>query len=497
MFHPSLVPHPNQDARADGAHVTTRPPENESVEPDDANLLQEVWRTIGGAPDQLSPVAVGGPRTVLPAAFDVTGLAAATVAAAGLAAATTVAVRRGSAVPAVAVDRRAAAAAFASERLLAPQGWTLPPPWDPVAGDYRAADGWIRLHTNYPYHRAAVARVLGGAEDRESVATQVARWPAVELESAVVAAGGAAAVMYDRDHWVSTEAGAAAAAEPLARIEVIPEAVTSPAARDHGGSTGDVAPYAGVRVLDLTRVIAGPVATRFLAGFGADVLRIDPPGFAEVPALLPETTVGKRCAWLDLTTVEGRERFDDLVAAADVLVYGLRPGALDRLGYDSDALRERNPSLILAALDAYGWDGPWQDRRGFDSLVQMSCGIAAAGAAAAGVDRPVPLPVQALDHATGYLLAAAIGLALARRFAEGVTTRIRTSLAGTANLLLRLVPPDGISGGPGPEWTDSDTELAVTAWGLARRVPIPVHIHGVRASWDLPAGPLGRHEPTW
>src|SRR5690606_30739690 len=141
------------------------------------------------------------------------------------------------------------------------------------------------------------------------------------------------------------------------------------------------------------------------------------------------------------------------VASADVLVCGLRPGALDRLGFDTAALRERNPSLIIAALDAYGWEGPWRDRRGFDSLVQMSCGIAAAGAAAAGADQPVPLPVQALDHATGYLLAAAIGLALARRFAEGSTTQIRTSLAGTANLLLRLAAPDGTIGDSSPEWT--------------------------------------------
>ena len=466
------------------------------MDPDDVNLLQEIWTAIGGAPEQLGPVAVSGPRTVLPAITDVTGLAAATVAAAGLAAATTLAVRRGSAVPVVAVDRRAASAAFASERLLAPHGWTLPPAWDPVAGDYQAADGWIRLHTNYSYHRAAVARVLGDAEDRDSVAARVARWPAVDLESAVVAAGGAAAVMHDRDEWVATEAGAAAAAEPVARIEVTPEAAST-AAHDRGGSIVDVKPYTGVRVLDLTRVIAGPVATRFLAGYGADVLRIDPPGFAEVPALLPDTTVGKRCAWLDLTTVDGRQRFEALVASADVLVCGLRPGALDRLGFDTAALRERNPSLIIAALDAYGWEGPWRDRRGFDSLVQMSCGIAAAGAAAAGADQPVPLPVQALDHATGYLLAAAIGLALARRFAEGSTTQIRTSLAGTANLLLRLAAPDGTIGDSSPEWTDSDTELAVTAWGLARRVPFPVHIHGVRASWDLPAGPLGRHEPTW
>src|SRR5690606_33059363 len=227
-FHPSLVPHRIQGVWARRSGTWCRgSAENRSVDPDDVNLLQEIWAAIGGAPEQLGPVAVSGPRTVLPAITDVTGLAAATVAAAGLAAATTLAVRRGSAVPVGAVDGRAASAAFASERLLAPRGWTMPPAWAPVAGDYQAADGWIRLHTNYSYHRAAVARVLGDAEDRDSVAARVARGPAVDLESAVVAAGGAAAVMHDRDEWVATEAGAAAAAEPVARIEVTPEAAST------------------------------------------------------------------------------------------------------------------------------------------------------------------------------------------------------------------------------------------------------------------------------
>jgi crotonobetainyl-CoA:carnitine CoA-transferase CaiB-like acyl-CoA transferase len=253
-----------------------------------------------------------------------------------------------------------------------------------------------------------------------------------------------------------------------------------------------------VRVLDLTRVIAGPVGTRFLAAYGADVLRIDPPGFAEVPALLPETTTGKRTAALDLRTADGRVAFEGLVASADVLVTGLRADALARLGYDDDALSALNPALIVASLDAYGWAGPWRDRRGFDSLVQMSAGIAAAGAEAVGADRPVPLPVQALDHGCGYLIAAAVGRALTRRRTESVVSRIRLSLIGTANLLWSLPRPSGLGEQP-PMPKPGDFPLADThtAWGPARRVPLPGAIAGVDPEWRVEAGPLGRHQPTW
>jgi crotonobetainyl-CoA:carnitine CoA-transferase CaiB-like acyl-CoA transferase len=151
---------------------------------------------------------------------------------------------------------------------------------------------------------------------------------------------------------------------------------------------------------------------------------------------------------------------------------------------------------VLAHLDAYGWAGPWYGRRGFDSLVQMSCGIAAAGAAAAGVERPVPLPVQALDHATGYLLAAAIGVALVRRVTTGETSEIHTSLLSTADLLVGH-PAAGGSGGGGPQWTEADTEPVDTAWGPARRVPPPVRVSGVDHGWGIPAGPLGRDRPSW
>jgi hypothetical protein len=440
---------------------------------------------------------------VLPSAFDVTGLATASVAAATLAAAEFLAARTGSTPGEVTVDSRAACAAFAAEGLFTPVGWSRPEIWDPIAGNYQAADGWIRLHTNYAYHRAVVTRILGAGE-RDGVQAAVRRWKAADLETAVVEAGGCAAVMRDRDAWLASPQGAATAGVSAVTVTERP----APAG-DNGGLTtggglpgggwsaggGAGRPFGGIRVLDLTRVIAGPVCTRFLAAYGAEVLRVDPPGFAEVPALLPETTAGKRAAALDLRAADDRAVFESLVRDADVLVTGLRADALARLGYGDDALTALNPALVHASLNAYGWDGPWRDRRGFDSLVQMSCGIAAAGAGAAGHDKPVPLPVQALDHGCGYLLAAAVGRALARRHADSVTARIRASLTGTANVLWSLPRP--AEQPPRPEPGDFTLIDAPTAWGPARRAPVPGRIAGVGPCLAIEAGPLGRHQPAW
>jgi crotonobetainyl-CoA:carnitine CoA-transferase CaiB-like acyl-CoA transferase len=293
--------------------------------------------------------------------------------------------------------------------------------------------------------------------------------------------------------WQAHPQGQAVAAEPLVAFDAV--AAAAAAGRDWRWSAAR--PLAGLRVLDLTRVLAGPVATRFLAGYGAEVLRIDPPGWNE-PGVIPEVTPGKRCARLDLQRPADRAVFDRLLAGADLLVHGYRPGALDRLGYDSAALRQRHPQLITVALDAYGWTGPLAGRRGFDSLVQMSCGIAHHGMQARQAAQPVPLPVQALDHATGYLMAAAAVRALIARLADGGTWHARLSLARTAALLAAApVPaePQPALAPPGDD--DFATALEQTAWGPARRYRPPVSVEGVPMSWTRPAGSLGASLPAW
>lgn len=446
-----------------------------------------------GAGDAVCPderiVVFNGPRQVLPSAFDVTGLATGAVAVAAHAMARLHAARTGDEVATVTVDSIDACGAFRAEQLVVPEGWELPPLWDPLAGNYRSADGWIRLHTNYAHHRRAAVAVLG-TDARERVARAVSRWSGDELEQAIVAAGGAAAVMRTRTEWLASPPGSATNHPRPLEFDERPS-VGPPT----WASASPDLPLTGVRVLDLTRVIAGPVATKALAAYGAEVLRIDPPGFEEVASLLPETTVGKRTAALDFEHPDERARFEQLVRGADALVLGYRPTALARYGMTDDWFLARNPDLILARLNAYGWRGPWRERRGFDSLVQMSCGIADGGAAACGSAEPVPLPAQALDHGSGWLLAAAIVRALERQLTDGVSTSIRGSLVGTANLLYELSTPISTAAA-----ASADSPFLVdttTAWGSARRAPFPARIHRLEPHWPHPAGPLGRHEPRW
>jgi hypothetical protein len=396
----------------------------------------------------------------------------------------------------VVVDRRLASWWFTMS--LRPDGWALPPVWDPIAGDYAAADGWIRLHTNAPHHRAAAATVLGDATDRAAVAAAVAHWSAGDLEAAVVAAGGCAAAMRDADAWRAHPQGAAVATEPLIAWAAGTRATAADAGT--GASAGAAAPadrpLAGVRVLDLTRVLAGPIATRFLAGYGADVLRLDPPWWEE-PSVVPEVTLGKRCARVDLRSADGRATVERLLAQADVLVHGYRGDALDRLGLGADERQALRPGLVDVSLDAYGWTGPWRHRRGFDSLVQMSCGIAAAGMRRAGRDVPTPLPAQALDHATGYLLAAAAIRGLRTRAAQDRGSIARCSLARTAHLLV-----DGPAGSLADELappTDGDLDVAreATPWGPARRLRPPLDVIGAPYRWDRPAAALGSSPAAW
>jgi crotonobetainyl-CoA:carnitine CoA-transferase CaiB-like acyl-CoA transferase len=332
-------------------------------------------------------------------------------------------------------------------------------------------------------------RVLDTDADRAAVTAAVARWRADGLEAAIVDAGGCAATMRDLAAWAGHAQGRAVADEPLVDIEPADRGETAawPVAPDR--------PLRGIRVLDLTRVLAGPVATRFLAGFGADVLRIDPPHWDE-PAIVPEVTLGKRCARLDLRGAADRATFEALVRDADVLVHGYRPDALAGLGYDARRIRALRPGLVEVCHDAYGWSGPWKGRRGFDSLVQMSAGIAAEGMRRRGADRPVPLPVQALDHATGYLIAASAMRGLTRRITSGEGSRSRASLARTAAFLAGFPAHDA----PGfADETVADLEAALehTAWGPARRLRAPVEIEDCPVRWDLPACRLGSADARW
>jgi len=449
-----------------------------------ARLIQ-IWQALGGDGSRAGAVGIGGAGR-LASLYDVTGLAAGSIGAAGLALAEAMEAVLDQ-TPALTVDARLASFWFSTA--LAPQGWEPPPLWDAIAGDYRSADGWIRLHTNAPHHRRAAQGVLGAHDTRAAMAAAVARWAATDLEQAVVSAGGCAAEMRAEADWRAHPAGIAVAAEPLAAQEMF-------SGDCRGWSARRDRPLAGLRVLDLTRVLAGPVATRFLAGYGAEVQRIDPASWNE-PGVEPEMTLGKRCARLDLRQPQDRDRLLALLAGADVLVHGYRSDALERLGLGAAARRAARPDLIDVSLDAYGFSGPWAGRRGFDSLVQMSCGIAEAGMRWAGADKPVPLPCQALDHATGYLMAAAALRGLARRARQGGGTTARLSLARTAALLTGW-GAQAAGDAPAPKSAaDLAPAIEATHWGPARRLMPPLAVSGAPMRWDIPARALGWADAAW
>ncbi|MBW4041942.1 MAG: acyl-CoA transferase [Acidobacteria bacterium] len=368
-------------------------------------------------------------------------------------------------------------------RALHPDGWEPPSPWDPIAGDYAGSDGWIRLHTNAPRHRAAALRVLGVSADRDEVAAEVATRRVDELEAAVVEAGGAAAAMRSREAWLAHPQGAASRREPLVdRLHTVPaRTVWHPEPRR---------PLAGIRVLDLTRVIAGPVATRALAALGATVLRVDPPDWDE-PGVVPDMTLGKLPTRIDARTPEGRERLVDLLAGADVLVHGYRRGALDPIGLGDAERQDIRPGLVEVALTAYGWRGPWTGRRGFDSLVQMSAGIAERGMRRSGAARPVPLPVQALDHATGWLMAAAAVAGLRDRLRGGSGSHAVLSLARTAAELQPAEP------GPAVAAASPRGSALSTPWGAGRLLPFPLTVDGVDLRFASGPAALGSAPAAW
>jgi hypothetical protein len=435
-------------------------------------------------------------------AYDVSGLAVASVAAAARELAFVSGARQ------VAISRPLVERWF--DMTVRPHGWTIPDPWDPIAGVYAARDTFVRLHTNAPAHRAAALQVLGCAPTKEAVARAVAGWAAEDLETAIVAAGGVAAAFRSRAQWLAHPQGQAVSASPLIRWRLTPGAAPAIAHPAHPRADRP-APAAldGVKVLDCTRVLAGPVATRFLAGFGAHVLRIDPPTWRE-DALEAEITLGKTCAGLDLNSPPDRATFERLIREADVFVHGYRPGALDALGFSLAHRRALNPRLIDVSLSAYGTTGPWGTRRGFDSIVQIQSGLAHEGLRAAaraqgtdpdaldpGTDaplKPVPLPVQALDHATGYLMAATVLRALRLASHTGTIATAELSLARTAELLAAggVMGDAGASGVAEAEWVAETTH-----WGMAERVAFPVTVDGAGAKWGKRAGPFRAGVVGW
>ncbi|MGH3256281.1 MAG: CoA transferase [Streptosporangiaceae bacterium] len=443
-------------------------------------LLAQAWAALAddadGPPDGLE---VTGEPGRLPSRLPVEDTAIACAGAALLAAGA----GRGGA----RLDRGHVAAAFRSEAYLRLNGERAGPGFAPLSRFWRAADGWVRTHGNYPWHREALLRAVGTTSEPKAVAAVIAGLGAREVETLVTGAGGVAAAVRTEDTWRAEPPGLAVAA---ARLVEGMEIGGAPPRRRVVGAL----PASGVRVLDLTRVIAGPVATRYLGALGADVLRLDPPHRPELPAQAYDSLLGKRSAVLDLRTADGNARLHELLSGADVLVHGYRPHALDRFGLTPEALAERHPGLVAVSLSAWGKSGPWGGRRGFDSIVQAACGIAMAESADGEV--PGAMPCQLLDHGTGYLCAAAVLRALAAQSSRGGTLFRELSLARTGHWLLSQPRADPVtatqSDGAGP-WL---TTVASADGPVTAVLPLG-QLDGCGFSWGGTLRRYGGDAPAW
>ncbi len=455
-------------------------------------LLAGLWSLAGGDPEPLSRVTLSGVDPVLPSSFRVGTAAQVTIAAAGLAAAELWRLRGGRA-QAVSVDARAAAIEFRSERYLRVDGRAPATLWDPIAGVYRTGDGrFVRLHTNFPHHRANVVALLGCDGTRESVQAALAGWQAEAFESAANEAGGVVSMMRRPDEWGVHPQARALAALPVFEIERIGDAKPRPLAPA-------TRPLSGVRVLDLTRIVAGPVCGRTLAAHGADVLRVASPELPFIEWLVIDTGRGKRSTYADLRDPAGRAALAALLREADVFVQGYRPGAIAAQGFSpADAARIR-PGIVYVSLSAYSHAGPWSGRRGFDSLVQTATGFNHAEGAAAGIEGPKELPAQALDHGSGQLMAFAATMARARQAREGGSWHVRVSLAQTGRWLWELGRVDRGLVAPDPALDDvrDCIERSDSAFGRLDAVRHAAVLSETPVRYALPAVPLGTHEPHW
>ncbi|WP_159614125.1 CoA transferase [Glutamicibacter sp. JC586] len=354
------------------------------------------------------------------------------------------------------------------------------------SGFYRTMDGWVRTHANYPHHEHRLLQALG-AQGRVSLADALQKLTSIQAQELIVDAGGIAAKVQSRKQWLGSAAGKAAQEGHWAQFSHhhgTGQSVWEPNAEGYG-------PLSGLKVLDMTRVIAGPTATKTLAAFGAQVLRVDGPRFPELTEQHIDTGFSKRSTVLDISNPADKSVMDDLLAETDVLICGYRPGSLGRFGLGITQLQEKYPNMIIAELNAWGYDGPSSARRGFDSIVQAACGIADAYRSEDGT--PGALPVQALDHATGYGLAAAIISMAQARVEHRIVGHVRFSLARTAEALFAF----GTAVEPPEELKLPELGHKLSPYGNLEYALPPFEVNG--QSLDFPASPprYGEDHPLW
>ena len=476
---------------------TDTPSSARPVEPEAA--LAGLWAAAGLPAGALDRVVLTGREPVLASSFAVATAVQVSLAAAALAAAELAVQRRA---PAQTVTVDMARAALDSCGHFSIDG-RVPNPWDPLSGLYRCgadvgAPGWVRIHANFAHHRDGALRLLGcptgPTTDRAAVTAALRRWSAEAFEDAAAEAGLVVAALRTFDAWDRHPQALALRAPAPLSIEPIPGAAPA-APRSWPALASAARPLHGLKVVDLTRILAGPVAGRTLASFGAEVMLVNAPNLPNIEAIA-DTSRGKLSAHVDLAQPAGRQALQALLRDSHVLLQSYRPGAIDRFGFGAEAAAALRPGIVHVSLSAYGFSGPWAARRGFDSLVQTATGFNHAEAEAAGLAEPKPMPLQVLDYGAAYVLAFGAQAALWRQAREGGSWQVRVSLAGVGHWLRSLGRvPDGLQAvRPGfAAWL----ETVDSGFGRLAVMPPTAQFSRTPAGWSRPSMPPGTHPPRW
>ena len=439
----------------------------------------------------------GGTDPILPTSFRIGGTATAALSAVGLAVSDLWETRTGRRQQ-VAVDARRATASLRSGKYLRIDEAGVSTERNAVMGTYPTKDGrWSYLHCNFPNHRAAAMSVLGVEENKDAVTKAVARWNALELEEAIIEAKGAGGMVRTMEEWAQHPQAEAIASLPLMEIVRIGDSPPEPLPDGHR-------PLAGVRVLDLTRVLAGPTCARTMAEHGADVMKITGAHLPNIGYQEYDTGHGKLNAQLDLRASKDLETLRRLVSQTDVFSQGYRPDTLGGRGLSPEELADIRPGLVYVSLCAFSHVGPWASRRGFDTVVQTVSGITDRQGELFPGASPGPqfYPVSAIDYLTGYLMAFGGIVALNKRVQEGGSWLVRISLAQVGKWLvdqgqilgpdLKDVPLDFTS-----EEITSWSTTSATPMGQLRHLAPVLSLSETPVQWARPSDPLGYHDPVW